>query len=227
MNYHFYYRLYFKVNNQEYSYVGTTTNLKKRINKHLWNLKQVLNLKKDDNNTALIFYHYVIKNQKLPSKKALYYKLALFMLKYNLTINDLHIEELVVKDNLNLKNFYYRNVERYLIKKYHGFKYGFNGLLGNYYLKNINCAYLEDDYQIALEIINQEYSLNYLKQFWWSHLGLANVVNVLGAKLKLEPKSYSPFLQKIVDFSNTNLKFINNQIRFYQEKYNNSEIIKK
>ena len=50
MIYLFYYRLFFKVNNQEYSYIGSTQSFKKTLKEHFSSLKKVLNL--DENNNV-------------------------------------------------------------------------------------------------------------------------------------------------------------------------------
>lgn len=164
MKQHYYYRLYFEVLNKQYSYVGTSKDLKTRIRKHLSCLKAVLNLEKDDNTQARIFYLYCIDAQKMPKSNVLYYKLALFMLKHNLTINDLKIESLKPVD-LIAKNIHYLTIERYLIKKYHGFRFGFNGLNANKLAKSNNLEFIEDDYKICKDIIYKLYNLKYLSTF--------------------------------------------------------------
>jgi len=222
---HFYYRLFFKLNNKEYSYVGTSINIQRRKQDHFLNLRKVLNLNLDDNLLARTFFEKVIQENNLPMQKALYYKLALFMLKNDLSIEDLNFEQLSVPEQfIQNNNFSYQEIERFLIKKYHGFKFGFNGLLANIFIKeeNIKKIFLPNDLKIACEIINLHYSKEYLNLFWWSYLTIPIVILTLqNLNLNLAKKH----LQKIKLFNSQNLDFINEQILFYRVKYQRSKIL--
>ena len=169
MKKHYYYRLYFQVNNQEYSYVGTSINVNRRLNDHFTNLKKVLNFKKDNNLLAQTFFYSVIKKQSLPTTKALYYKLALFMLKHNLTINDLKTEILNTEEKQFSKENDYLAIERTLIQKYHGYRFGFNGLLANYsrflYHHMDVCDYVYQDLEIACKLIIENDLKKYIDCF--------------------------------------------------------------
>jgi len=228
MKKHAYYRLYFQVNNQEYSYVGTSVNVNRRLKEHFSYLSKVLNLQADNNSLASTFYHSVILKQILPTTKALYYKLALFMLKHNLTINDLKFEILYPKEKEFINRNEYLAIERAFIEKYHGYRRGFNGLLANYFhyfLRKIDVSdYVYKDLEIACEIVNTNDLKKYINCFWWSFLTLPMVIRLTSIAIGMKEVAQKP-LAKFEAFYTNDSEFIDEQIKFYQDQYQKTKIL--
>jgi len=237
MIYLFYYRLFFKINNQEYSYVGSTQSFKKTLKEHLSYLKKVLNLNEDNNVWAQKFYQLVISRQELPREKSLYYKLALFMLKHNLTLKDLHTETLTVSEDQIIKKNYHQ-IKRSLIKKYHGFTSGFNDLFQTYtiyvneeekddYNPNDHdfSVYQYQNLQIATKILKKRNLKEYFEFFWYRYLNFENSIINLASALDMKELALE-LLTKLQLFSTNNKPFINQQIKFYQDRYQKTNILK-
>ena len=99
------------------------------------------------------------------------------MLKHNLTLEDLHTETLTVTEDMIMKKNYHQ-IERSLIKKYHGFSSGFNDLFQTYIIygnEEERDDYNPDDYdfsdyqyqnfQIATKIIKEKNLKEYFEFF--------------------------------------------------------------
>ena len=113
------YRIFVKFKGKEYSYIGQSVNLWKRIKFHKKSLE-----KKLDNQEEI---KAMIKNLRIPSKDAFYYKFALFIIGNHIYKNEIQVE--IIKNfpvGTNKNNILEK--EYNLIWKYNSNIDGFNGI---------------------------------------------------------------------------------------------------
>lgn len=168
------YRIYLKKDGFEYSYVGVSKDIKKRLNEHLTDIRGYLLDKETKDRDQLT---RLLKLKVVPSKKASQFKIALFIIENNLNINDLNFEILEECNWEEIEMIEDREIE--FIEKFDSEWRGFNGVHAkyfkweskysftkrtlfktgcfiNYLIDNNQDVTLNEKYQSILDEINEE-----------------------------------------------------------------------